>query len=255
MLKHKRTLAGILAATMMLSMAACGGGGSTNGGDSNAAEGPQDPNAAAAARHPGADRLGAVLRIFNTDETDEELYEKAKEEGKVTVYSISSRVTKVAKAFAEKYPGVDVEPFDISTNELLEKVTREYDAGQHVADVVHINDQDGTLYNEYVTARKFYNYKPADILSHIDEKYTSTQTPLYIELTQLFYNAEANPDGSPDHQHLAADRARLEGPRDDAEPAGQPGMGLLDHRLLRRRCPGSAGCFLQGAVRQGSRAV
>ena len=26
MLKHKRTLAGILAATMMLSMAACGGG-------------------------------------------------------------------------------------------------------------------------------------------------------------------------------------------------------------------------------------
>ena len=54
-----------------------------------------------------------------------------------------------------------------------------------VADVVHIKDQDGTLYNEYVTARKFYNYKPADILSHIDEKYTSTQTPLYIELTQL----------------------------------------------------------------------
>lgn len=29
--------------------------------------------------------------IFNTDETDEELYEKAKEEGKVTIYSISSR--------------------------------------------------------------------------------------------------------------------------------------------------------------------
>ena len=38
----------------------------------------------------------------------------------------------------EKYPGIEVEPFDISTNELLEKVTREYDAGQHVADVVHI---------------------------------------------------------------------------------------------------------------------
>ena len=47
MLKHKRTLAGILAATMMLSMAACGGGGSQKDGD--VAEGPQDPNAAAAA--------------------------------------------------------------------------------------------------------------------------------------------------------------------------------------------------------------
>ena len=170
MLKHKRTLAGILAATMMLSMAACGGGGSSSGGDSNAAEGPQDPNAAAAAGTLELTDWEQSSGIFNTDETDEELYEKAKEEGKVTVYSISSRITKVAKAFAEKYPGVEVEPFDISTNELLEKVTREYDAGQHVADVVHIKDQDGTLYNEYVTARKFYNYKPADILSHIDEE-------------------------------------------------------------------------------------
>ncbi len=78
--------------------------------------------------------------------------EKAKEEGKVTIYSISSRITKVANAFMEKYPGIEVEPFDISTNELLEKVTREYDAGQHVADVVHIKDQDGTLYNEYILA-------------------------------------------------------------------------------------------------------
>ena len=52
--------------------------------------------------------------IFNTDETDEELYEKAKEEGKVTIYSISSRITKVANAFMEKYPGIEVEPFDIS---------------------------------------------------------------------------------------------------------------------------------------------
>ena len=145
MLKHKRTLAGILAATMMLSMAACGGGGSSSGGGSNADEGPQDPNAAAAAGTLELTDWEQSSGIFNTDETDEELYEKAKEEGKVTVYSISSRITKVAKAFSEKYPGVEVEPFDISTNELLEKVTREYDAGQHVADVVHIKDQDGTL--------------------------------------------------------------------------------------------------------------
>ena len=157
----------------------------------------QDPNEAAAAGTLQLSEWEESSGIFNTDETDEELYEKAKEEGKVTIYSISSRITKVANAFMEKYPGIEVEPFDISTNELLEKVTREYDAGQHVADVVHIKDQDGTLYNEYILARKFYNYKPADILSHIDEKYTKTQTPMYVELTQLFYNSEAYPDGSP----------------------------------------------------------
>ena len=135
--------------------------------------------------------------IWNWDETEDELYEKAKEEGKVVLYSISSRCTKIADAFNEAYPGVTCEPFDISTNELLEKVTREYDADIHTADVVHIKDQDGSMFIEYVQGGMFYNYKPADILSHIDDSLTATQTPLYTELTQLFYNTEAYPDGSP----------------------------------------------------------
>ena len=105
---------------------------------------PDDPNMLAANGTLELTEWEESSGIFNTDETDEELYEKAKEEGKVTIYSISSRIPKVAAAFMEKYPGIEVEFFDISTNELLEKVTREYDAGQHVADVVHIKDQDGT---------------------------------------------------------------------------------------------------------------
>ena len=68
MLKHKRTLAGILAATMMLSMAACGGGGSQKDGD--VAEGPQDPNAAAAAGTLELTDWEQSSGIFNTDETD-----------------------------------------------------------------------------------------------------------------------------------------------------------------------------------------
>ena len=74
MLKHKRTLAGILAATMMLSMAACGGGGSSSGGDSNAAEGPQDPNAAAAAGTLELTDWEQSSGIFNTDDTDDTGY-------------------------------------------------------------------------------------------------------------------------------------------------------------------------------------
>ena len=190
MLQHKRYLAGLLAAAMTFSLAACGN-------STEQMELIDNPNQAAADGTMELTEWEQSSGIFNTDETDEELYEKAKEEGKVTIYSISSRITKVAEAFMEKYPGIEVESFDISTNELLEKVSREYDADQHVADVIHIKDEDGTLYNEYVKARKFYNYKPADILSHIDEKYCETQTPMYIELTQLFYNAEAYPDGSP----------------------------------------------------------
>lgn len=129
--------------------------------------------------------------IYATDETDEELYQQAiAEGGTINLYSISSRGSKVIAAFLEKYPELDAVAFDISTNELLEKVTREHDAGQHVADVVHIKDQDGSMWLEYVANKVFYNYKPADILAHIDPALTATQTPLYTELTQLFYNTE-----------------------------------------------------------------
>lgn len=192
----------LLAGALSLSLAACGSsGGGTEGsvsGSSGTAESTdEDPNEAAANGTLELTDWEESSGIFNTDDTDEELYEAAKKEGKVTVYSISSRIPKVAEAFEAAYPGIEVESFDIATNELLEKVSREYEAGQHVADVIHIKDEDGSLYNEYVKARKFYNYKPSDIFEHIDETYTKTATPLYIELTQLFYNEEAYPDGSP----------------------------------------------------------
>ena len=75
---------------MMFSLTACGGGGATTDQSSDAA---QDPNEAAAAGTLQLSEWEESSGIFNTDETDEELYEKAKEEGKVTIYSISSRIT------------------------------------------------------------------------------------------------------------------------------------------------------------------
>lgn len=181
MLKHKKWLAGFLAVTMLFGLTACG----------SKEEQPAETEGELTEWEQKAN-------IFATDETDEELYQQAIEEGgTVTLYSISSRGGKVAEAFMAKYPELECVAFDISTNELLEKVTREHEAGQYVADVVHIKDQDGSLYNEYVKNKVFYLYQPADIFSHIDEEYTATATPLYIELTQLFYNAETYPDGSP----------------------------------------------------------
>lgn len=186
MLKHKKWLAGFLAVTMLFSLTACG----------SKEEQPAESEGGEAETQ--LTEWEQKANIFATDETDEELYQQAIEEGgTVTLYSISSRCGKVAEAFMAKYPELKCESFDISTNELLEKVTREHEAGQYVADVVHIKDQDGSLYNEYVKNKVFYLYQPADIFSHIDSQYTDTATPLYIELTQLFYNAETYPDGSP----------------------------------------------------------
>lgn len=201
MLKRKNLLAGLLAAVMLLGLTACGGGGKET--EQKPADDAQTQDSAqtqqpADAAPSDLTEWEQTSGIYNTDETDEELYQKALEEGAaVTLYSISSRCGKVAEAFMTKYPGIECTAVDISTNELLEKVTREYQAGSPTADVVHIKDQDGSMWKDYVANKIFYNYQPADIFAHIDPQYTETTTPLYIELTQLFYNTEANPDGSP----------------------------------------------------------
>ena len=187
----KKLFALFLSLTMVLSLAACGGG--TEEAPKEETTTPTETPAA-----PTESELTEwekFANIYATDETDEELYQQAiAEGGTVTLYSISSRCTKVADAFMAKYPELECIPFDISTNELLEKVTREHEAGEHVADVVHIKDQDGSMWKEYVANKVFYNFKPADILAHIDPSLTATQTPMYTELTQLFYNTEAYPE-------------------------------------------------------------
>lgn len=57
--------------------------------------------------------------------------------------------------------------FDISSNELYEKVTREYAAGVYNADLVHIKDEDGAIYQEMVLPGKFNLYYPSDIVARI----------------------------------------------------------------------------------------
>ena len=143
MLKHKKWLAGFLAVTMLFSLTACG----------SKEEQPAESEGGEAETQ--LTEWEQKANIFATDETDEELYQQAIEEGgTVTLYSISSRCGKVADAFMAKYPGLECVPFDISTNELLEKVTREYESGVKSADVVHIKDQDGSMYKEYVANKE-----------------------------------------------------------------------------------------------------
>lgn len=64
----------------------------------------------------------------------------AVKEGKVVVYSNSSRWSDVQKTFEAQYPGVKVEGYDISTGDLLTKVKKEQQAGIFTADVYFVGD-------------------------------------------------------------------------------------------------------------------
>ena len=97
MFKYKNALAALMAVVMLLSLTACGGKKT----EEKPAETPAQSETPA--ETPAASDLTEWEQksgIYNTDETDEELYQQALEEGAtVTLYSISSRCTKVEAAF------------------------------------------------------------------------------------------------------------------------------------------------------------
>ena len=187
----KKLLALALALMMVLSLVACG-----------AAEAPAETPAQTPAQTPDTkdetptqetetlppppvNDWATEHRINDGTETAEELYELAKAEGSVVLYSISSRCTKVADSFNAQYPGVVCEPYDLGSGEIAEKVMREHESGIQNCDVVHCKDMDGSYYTEFVQEGIFHIYYPADIVEHIDPSLRQYVMPMYIELTPM----------------------------------------------------------------------
>ncbi len=197
-MKLKQTIAFTLIVCFALMAAGCGSssgtapaGSSPQAAPSQAAASSTPQSMSKAEPVPEAGSWAEIHKMNDGSETAEELYEKAKEEGTVVLYSISSRCVKVKESFEAQYPGVVVDAYDLRTNELLEKVTREYESGIRNADVIHSKDQDGALYVEKVTSGILHNYRPDDIIASIDNQaYLKYAMPLYVELDQWFYNSE-----------------------------------------------------------------
>jgi iron(III) transport system substrate-binding protein len=126
---------------------------------------------------------------LDLDESMEELYGKAKEEGKLVIYTISSRTQRIANAFMEKYPEIAVEVYDISSGTLKEKFITEYESGINTVDILHSKEQVGEYTFELVGEGWLHNYQPESIFGNVPESY-KTLTPLMLELNLWFYNTE-----------------------------------------------------------------
>ena len=85
----------------------------------------------------------------------------AKKEGKVVIYSNSSRWPDIKKTFEAAYPGVVVEGYDISTVDLITKLQKEQKAGIFTADVILCGDY-ATLVTEMLNApnKMLWNFVP-----------------------------------------------------------------------------------------------
>ncbi|MDJ0992940.1 MAG: ABC transporter substrate-binding protein [Dinoroseobacter sp.] len=150
-------------------------------------------------------RLGAISIFVSTaaiagghlnEMGPDELLPLAQQEGKLTVYSFTSRIGKVEKAFEEAYPGIDLQGFDISSTEQIARLKAEAQAGVTNADVVYISDTPVVL-SELLEAGLIAPYVPPRVADRVPAQYKSPLLAQRLSTKVLMYNEEANPDGAP----------------------------------------------------------
>ncbi len=96
-----------------------------------------------------------------------EIEKEAAEGDTIVVYSNSSRVFEYARSFYNKYK-IKVEPNDMGTPDLLDKLRREQESGIYHADVVMV-DNIPDLYNEFAAEGMLYKFIPTDLESVMTE--------------------------------------------------------------------------------------
>jgi iron(III) transport system substrate-binding protein len=116
--------------------------------------------------------------------THDELVAAAQAEGKVVVYSITSRIAKAAAAFEEKY-GIAVEASNMKDFELIEKISKEGSTGATGADFVICQDG-GRVMGELMNLEYLYNYVPPTMADIIPEEFQSPLSFAFINKVFIF---------------------------------------------------------------------
>lgn len=146
--------------------------------------------------------VGATLATTPTFAQDldgmnaDELLPLAQEEGDVTVYSFTSRIAKVEKAFEEAYSDIDLQGFDISSTEQIARLKAEAAAGIANADVVYISDAPVVL-TELLADGIIERYVPPRMADRVPKQFSDPLLAQRLSTKVLMYNEQANPDGAP----------------------------------------------------------
>jgi iron(III) transport system substrate-binding protein len=120
----------------------------------------------------------------------EGLYQKAKAEGRVAVYSYSSRIVEVGKTFEQRYPGIKVQGFDMDSTEIVTKVLAEQSAKNYVADVVYMKDP-ATALHVLKTPGHLVGYVPGDLTALLRPEYREPFLIHHLSFDVLVYNSAA----------------------------------------------------------------
>jgi iron(III) transport system substrate-binding protein len=128
--------------------------------------------------------------------TPEQLAVEARKEGKVVVYSFTSRISRVEQAFEAAYPGIDLVAVDINSTQQIARIKAEQQARNYQADVAYISDAP-VVFGDLVAKGLLQRYIPPSMANKLAPQY---QTPLLsqrLSTKVLMYNAENHPNGAP----------------------------------------------------------
>jgi len=128
--------------------------------------------------------------------TPQQLLPLAQKEGSVTVFSLSSRIAKIEKAFEEAYPGIDLIGLDMSSTKQIARIEAEQQAGVHAVDVLYIADTP-VVFTKLLEGKRIVNYVPPRVANELEDRYKAPLLTQRLSTKVLMYNEKAFPDGSP----------------------------------------------------------
>jgi iron(III) transport system substrate-binding protein len=126
----------------------------------------------------------------------EELYELAKTEGSVTVFSLSSRIAQIETTFEEKYPGIDLIGVDLNSTRQIARLDAEQRAGIFAVDVLYLSEAPIVL-RDLMPEGKLIKYVPPRVAKDVPAELQEHVLTHRLSTRALMYNEAAYPDGTP----------------------------------------------------------
>ncbi len=132
------------------------------------------------------------LGEFDTGKQDwAAIEEAAKKEGKLIVYANSSKITKAAEIFMEKYPEITVEGYDLGGDDVLSKTVAEQEAGAYTGDV-WFSSGGAELVGSVLPHNYVWRFVPDNVASVFPEDLTRPLLLARFGTRVWAYNSELN---------------------------------------------------------------
>lgn len=112
-------------------------------------------------------------------------------EGTVLVYANTSKVEKAAEAFMEKYPGINVQAFDLGGDDVLLKTVEEQKAGAFTGDV-WFSSGGAELVGTVMPKKYVWRFLPDSTAAVTPEQYTQPLLMSRFGTSVFAYNSELN---------------------------------------------------------------